>query len=301
MSKTSDMVRKMFAEGDAKRDAGLRTPADIERFDDIQYDTIEPKWQKLDVYRPKGKEGKLPVILSIHGGGWVYGDKEVYQFYCMSLAQRGFAVVNYSYRLAPEYKYPASFQDTKTVCDWIIANAEKYGFDTENIFGVGDSAGAHMLAMFCCALINPRYAAKTGFDLPENFAFRAIALNCGAFLISPSQEADLTTMLMADYLPEKGTAAEFELISPAKHLTSDFPPVFIMTCPGDFLNQQPSHVIPRLQELKVPFVYRHYGDQKNELAHVFHCNVRLPEAALCNDEETAFFRSFLPQIAASTD
>ncbi|MBQ9823308.1 MAG: alpha/beta hydrolase [Solobacterium sp.] len=293
MSKTSDMIRKMFGEGDAKRDAGLTTPEDIIRYDDIRYDTIEPKWQMLDVYRPKASEGKLPVILSIHGGGWVYGDKDVYQWYCMSLAQRGFAVVNYSYRLAPEYKYPASFEDTKTVCEWILDNAEKYGFDTENIFGVGDSAGAHMLAMLCCALTNPDYAKTTGFETAKGFMFKAVALNCGAFLITPSQEADLTTMLMGDYLPNGGTKEEFELISPVKHLTADFPPVFIMTCPGDFLNAQPANVIPELERLKVQFVYRHYGDAKNELAHVFHCNIRLPEAKLCNDEETAFFRSFL--------
>ena len=63
------------------------------------------KWQKLDVYRQKDATGKLPVIVSVHGGGWVYGDKERYQFYCMDLAERGFAVVNFSYRLAPEYKF----------------------------------------------------------------------------------------------------------------------------------------------------------------------------------------------------
>ena len=100
MSAMSDQIRKMFGEGDAKRDAGLKTPDDIIRYDDIRYGTEDDKLQMLDVYRPKGISGKLPVIMSVHGGGWVYGDKEVYQFYCMSLAQRGFAVVNYSYRLA---------------------------------------------------------------------------------------------------------------------------------------------------------------------------------------------------------
>ena len=138
MSKTSDMVRKMFGEGDAQRDAGLTTPEDIVRFDDIQYGTEEPKWQMLDVYRPKAAEGKLPVILSVHGGAWVYGDKDVYQYYCMSLAQRGFAVVNFSYRLAPEYKYPASFEDVNAVCEWITANADRYGLDTDNVFAVGE-------------------------------------------------------------------------------------------------------------------------------------------------------------------
>ena len=293
MSKMSDMLRKMFGEGDAARDASLTTPDDVIRFDDIQYGDIEPKWQKLDVYRPKAKEGKLPVIVSIHGGGWVYGDKEVYQFYCMSLAQRGFAVVNYSYRLAPEYKYPASFEDTKTVCDWIIANAKEYGFDTEHIFGVGDSAGAHMLSMLACALTNPEYAKTTGFDLPAGFAFKAIALNCGAFLINPAAKEDMTTQLMADYLPNQGTREEFRLISTVYHVTEDFPTVFIMTCPGDFLNEQPMHIIPKLEKLKVPFIYRRYGDKNDDLAHVFHCNVRLDAAKLCNDEECEFFSKFL--------
>ena len=127
MSKTSEMVREMFGKGDAERDAGLRTPEDITRFDDIAYGS-DPKYQLLDVYRPKGAEGPLPVIISVHGGGWVYGDKEVYQFYCMSLAERGFAVVNFSYRLAPEHKFPASLEDTNSVCAWVMENAEKYGF-----------------------------------------------------------------------------------------------------------------------------------------------------------------------------
>ena len=104
MSQASDMVRTEFKKGDDIRDAGLTTPEDIIRYDDIVYGE-DPKWQSLDVYRPKSAEGKkLPVIVSVHGGGWVYGDKERYQFYCMNLAQRGFAVVNYTYRLAPEYK-----------------------------------------------------------------------------------------------------------------------------------------------------------------------------------------------------
>ena len=111
--KTSTIVRKSFAAGDMIRDAGLKTPKDVQRFDDIVYGE-DKVWQSLDVYRPKATniEEKLPVIVSVHGGGWVYGDKKLYQFYCMSLAQRGFAVVNFSYRLAPESKFPASIIDT---------------------------------------------------------------------------------------------------------------------------------------------------------------------------------------------
>lgn len=78
----------------------------------------DPRWQILDLYRLKNREGeKLPVIVivSVHGGGWSYGDKERYQYYCTSLTQRGFAIVNFTYRLEPEFKYPASLEDTNLV------------------------------------------------------------------------------------------------------------------------------------------------------------------------------------------
>ncbi|MBR2812287.1 MAG: alpha/beta hydrolase, partial [Solobacterium sp.] len=217
-------IRKQFGEGDKIRDEGLATPAGILRFDDIAYDTKDPVYNLLDVYRPKTGKGKLPVILSIHGGAWVYGDKDVYQWYCMSLAERGFAVVNYSYRLAPEHKYPSSFEDTVKVCEWMIANADEYGLDMDNVFGVGDSAGAHMLSLFAAALTNPDYAKTCGYRLPKDFAFKAIALNCGAFKIAKSKTPDLTTMLMGAYLPEGGTEKEFDMISAAGHITENYPP-----------------------------------------------------------------------------
>ena len=69
MSKTSERVRKEWKIGDAKRDAGLTTPEDIERFDNIAYGS-DPVWNLLDVYRPKEQKGKLPVIVNIHGGGY---------------------------------------------------------------------------------------------------------------------------------------------------------------------------------------------------------------------------------------
>lgn len=61
MSKTSERVRKEWKIGDAKRDAGLTTPEDIERFDNIAYGS-DPVWNLLDVYRLKEQKGKLPVL-----------------------------------------------------------------------------------------------------------------------------------------------------------------------------------------------------------------------------------------------
>lgn len=283
-------IRKMFGEGDAKRDAGRTSPEDVERFDNIPYGIVDAKWQKLDVYRPKNVTGKLPVILSIHGGGWVYGDKDVYQWYCMSLAQRGFAVVNYSYRLAPEYQYPASFEDTGAVAYWIMTHAEKYGFDTEHIFGVGDSAGGHMLTLFAAATSNPSHEVPYAF--PKDFHFKAVALNCGVYEMKADPANEMNQKLMSVLLPHGGTAEEFYEISGINFITENFPPCFIMTCPGDFLFQGPDVLIPVLKKNSVPFIYRVYGNKQNPLCHVFHCNISLPEAGVCNDEECSFFKEF---------
>ena len=114
-------LRASFKISDTIRDRGLQAPKDIVRFDNLPYGT-DPRWQTLDVYRPKNAGGTaLPVIVSVHGGGWVYGDKNLYQYYCMSLAQHGFAVVNFSYRLAPRHKFPAALQDTDAVFHWVMA------------------------------------------------------------------------------------------------------------------------------------------------------------------------------------
>ena len=93
MSELSDKIRSEFKKSDDERDALMNTPEDVDRWDNIVYGHDDREMQKLDVYRPKQAQGEdLPVIISVHGGGWMYGDKERYQYYCMSLAQRGFAV-----------------------------------------------------------------------------------------------------------------------------------------------------------------------------------------------------------------
>ena len=290
MSISSIMLRIAFKHSDDKRDKGLTTPENILRFDNIRYGQ-DPKWNILDVYRPKSVDGPFPVIVSVHGGGWVYGDKDRYQYYCMSLAQQGFAVVNFSYRLAPRHKFPASLEDTNSVFHWVLYNTDKYGFDPSRIFAVGDSAGAHNLALYSCICTNPDFAKEFPFSAPDGFAPTAIALNCGVYRIDVSNK-DSTTRLMADYLPEKGSSEEIWKISVIDHLTSAFPPSFIMTSEGDFLAPAALPMVNALKELNVPVEYHYYGNPDNVLGHVFHCNIRLPDAQQCNRDECEWFKSF---------
>ena len=216
MEKMSSIVRRQFKEGDDIRDAGLTTPEDVIRYDDIAYGK-DSEMQVLDVYRPKDAEGRiLPVIVSVHGGGWVYGDKERYQYYCMSLAQRGFAVVNFSYRLAPEHQFPASLKDTNLAFAWVLKHKDEYGMDMENLFAVGDSAGAQMLSMYADICTNEEYAANCEIQIPDGIHIKAVALNCGQYSLENPE--NMTKQLMAEYLPGKGTAEELKHLSPVLSL-----------------------------------------------------------------------------------
>ncbi|MDO5709140.1 MAG: alpha/beta hydrolase [Coriobacteriales bacterium] len=293
MSAISDLVRKQFKEGDDIRDAGLTTPEDIERFDDIAYGT-DTDWQMLDVYRPKNVKGELPVIVSIHGGGWVYGDKERYQWYCMDLALRGFVVVNFTYRLAPDFKFPASMEDTCAVFQWTVDHIAEYGGNVDKIFAVGDSAGGHMLGLFSNMCTNPAYATNFDFTPPAGFTPTAVAINCGACEIKLTNDpTDLTSALMGDFLPNGGDDRELDLVSVGKHVTEKFPPVFIMTSDGDFLHDQAGPLSQIMRDLKVVHELHIYGGIGEPLGHVFHCNMKSEDARRCNDDECRFFKRFL--------
>ena len=296
-------IRHNFGSNDRKRDAGQTTPGDIARWDDIVYgdDWRYKKWQLLDVYRPKSDAGaatqpdnslpKLPVIISVHGGAWVYGDKNAYQFYCMKLAQRGFAVINYSYRLAPETKFPTSLIDTEKVFQWVCDNAEQYGLDLDNVFAVGDSAGAHLLTMYVSALTNPDFGKNFPFIQKKSFNLRGLALNCGKYNMEPTDPQ--MKLLLSGLLPNGGTKEEIAIVNAEAHITKDFPPSFVMTCEGDFIKNQSDLIRSTLEKAGAPFVYRCYGTVEEPLWHVFHCDPVLPIAATCNDEECEFFRSLM--------
>ena len=277
---------------DTKRSEGLTTPEDIVRFDNIFYGPDE-QTNYLDIYLPKNHEGKLPVIVSIHGGGWVYGNKDIMQFYCMSLAQKGFAVINFSYRLAPKYKHPTPFVDTNTVFRFVLDNAEKYGFDKNNVFAVGDSVGANILALYCCACKDKGYAKELQIDIPEGFMPRAIGLNCGIYRMKRGEIDPLLDSFARVYFPNEGTEEDYDGICVANRLVEGFPPSFIVTAEGDFLSNQALPFYNILKQAGIEAEYKYYGDKEHVLKHVFHIDIKLEEARQCNEDECAFFHKHI--------
>jgi acetyl esterase/lipase len=99
------------------------------------------------VYRPAGKQGDLPAIYFIHGGGMVLGDVAGSDTSCMTLAKAvGCVVASVEYRLAPEHPYPAPLDDCYAGLKWLFANAKKLGIDAKRIAIMGPSAGGGLAA-----------------------------------------------------------------------------------------------------------------------------------------------------------
>jgi len=288
MTLTTRLLRFMFNKADKKRDRGLTTPDDIKRIDDIQYGE-DPVWNALDVYYLKDTEKQLPTIVSIHGGGYVYGTKEVYQYYCMSLAQRGFTVVNFNYHLAPERRFPTQLQEINQVMEWICANSKQYFIDTNNIFTVGDSAGAMLNSQYSLMYADPEYASLFDIEIPD-FRLAAIALNCGTY------KMNLNTWMkgiLRDYLG-RNMHEHSDKLNILDRIGSGFPPTYVMSSSHDFLKAECRPMAELLISRNVPTEWKIYGEASDKQAqHVFHCNIRNPLATQCNDDETAFFRKYI--------
>ena len=296
MENVMDTIKRMrleWAEGDAKRDEGLTVPEDLTRYLDIRYG--EYAENTLDIYCPKGTDRALPTIVSIHGGGWFYGDKELYSHYCMALARRGFTVVNFNYRLAPEYRYPAPLEDTCAVMRWMQENAQKYYIDLDNVFMLGDSAGGQLCHQVLTMLTNPKYAKLFDFAPPEGFRVNACALNCGCYflpfsrMISPKR----CGVIFEAYFPEDYVPLlnQFKV---GKYATKDFPPAFVMSAVNDYLCFMAKPMYRLLRRKGVETELHIYGTrEQKEIGHVFHVNCKLPLADVCNDEECAFFRAHM--------
>jgi acetyl esterase/lipase len=127
---------------------GPALPANVEAIWDIPYaDSDEPR-QRLDLLLPRERQGKLPVIVAIHGGGWIGGDKRAVVGRMATFAATGkYAVACIGYRLSNQATWPAQIHDCKAAIRWIRANAEKYGLEPDRIGVIGWSAGGHLAAM----------------------------------------------------------------------------------------------------------------------------------------------------------
>jgi acetyl esterase/lipase len=121
-------------------------PAGIRLERDLAYVPGGDEAQRLDLYLPEQAPATpLPLIVHIHGGGWMGGSK--YPCPVAGMVLKGYAVASVEYRFSQKAKFPAQIQDCQAAIRWLRAQAKKYGLDPAKVGVVGGSAGGHLSAL----------------------------------------------------------------------------------------------------------------------------------------------------------
>lgn len=197
----------------------------------------------LDIYFPEEMEDSVPVILWIHGGGFVGGSKDSRRDYAMALAHEGYVVANIDYGLAPEQLYPGPIFQANAALDYMQQHAADFGGDMSRVFIGGDSAGAQIASQLSAVLSNSELAAKMDI-LPAigSDTLRGAVLFCGLYNMKTVAATQFPNI---DYFLNTYTGtADFESferiqeMSTVQHITSGFPDSFIAVGDGDPLASQ---------------------------------------------------------------
>ena len=179
-----------------------------------------PQALQADLYLPQ-RRGPLPVVLMVHGGGWANRSREDMDDISEELANRGYAVLNLSYRFAPGFTYPAQLLDMQQALGWVSANAGLYNFDLERINSWGYSSGAHLAALLG-GFDKGRLPDTAQQDLPR---LRAVVAGGIPADLRKYDDSPLVMRFLGgtrDDMLERYAEA-----SPADHVSADDPAVFL--------------------------------------------------------------------------
>ncbi len=122
---------------------------DITIQENVLYRTVGDTDLHLDIAWPTLRSGRSgrPAILFIHGGGWQAGTRQAQSRLVRAAARRGYVAATVTYRLAPQFTWPAQWEDVRAALIWLRENASTYGIDPERIGAAGHSAGGHLSLM----------------------------------------------------------------------------------------------------------------------------------------------------------
>lgn len=178
---------------------------------------------ELHVYLPTSEDrGPWPFVFAIHGGGWHQGDQNSYAFLPPKLLPLGIAVVLTSYRQAPEFPFPAAYDDLVHGLGWIAQHGGQHGLDTTRYLLFGGSAGGH-LAM----LLGTRATAEERL-LPT---LCGVVVYCGIMDLTAQfawdkQNGQTMTQNFLQITPQENPEL-YRQASPIEHMHGKMPPVWM--------------------------------------------------------------------------
>lgn len=270
--KIMQMVWRFCDSGDKSKHEKQNPPQNIEIISDIAYIDDGNYYHKLDVMYPNNisENDKLPVIIDIHGGGWMYGDKGLNENYCRALADRGYVVFDINYRLVPDVNVNEQIKDVMSALKWIGENINNYPCDRENIMLTGDSAGG-MLASYASVLLQSEELRDIFDTESADIKLTALVLTSPVSYMKDGGWFSVYTKPLwgKNYKNSKTyNYMDFDEILP---FSNEMPPTYLITSSGDTLaEKQTIQLYELLKKNGVSCELANYGKEYGKtLPHVF--------------------------------
>ncbi len=238
----------------------------IIQYRDIPYlEDGDPK-HRLDVFRSSNEPGYLPIVINIHGGGLVMGNKEYNRHFCAKLAKQGFLVFAIEYRLCPEVTVLDQLEDVARAMDYVQSVAQEYGGLSDRVILIGDSAGA-FLAYYTAAIQNSK-AIRDAFGVtPSSLPIQELGLICGMFYTTAMDRIGLLLGPIL-YGPEYRKKPYCKYLNPGnREVCRAAPPCFLLSSMGDPLLRYSKRLKKALRRHGKPSVLAIYANKK--LPHAF--------------------------------
>lgn len=206
--------------------------SEVQRIGNIPYAEVGGRRNQLDVYRSRRPLSQAPVVLQIHGGGWVFGHKRQQAVpMLVDLASRGFVCVSANYRLSPHATFPEHLIDVKRALIWIRQHIHEYGGDPLCVIVTGGSAGGHLAALVALTPNDPSF--QPGYEDVDTSVQACIPLY-GVYNLAGIGGQDTTPGILALWeariLKRKRSEnlEAFKLASPMHYLRPEIPPFFVI-------------------------------------------------------------------------
>jgi acetyl esterase/lipase len=208
----------------------------VERLRDLRYGD-HPR-HRLDVFRPADGRTGCPVLVQVHGGAWIVGDKrEQGQPLTRHLARRGWVCVAIDYRLSPKARFPDHLVDVKRAIAWVREHVAEYGGDPATLVITGGSAGGHLAALAALTPGDPRF--QPGFEHVDTSVLACVPFyGVFDFLDRDALRRNQLTELLQKYVMQCDPVAErllWEAASPRNSVHADAPPFFVVQGTDDTL------------------------------------------------------------------
>ena len=227
---------KFCDKSDKENHATQTPPENVVMVKDIPYIDDGNPYHKLDVFYPESKIAKegLPVIIDIHGGGWMYASKDLNEYYCMELASKGYCVFSISYRLVPDVTVYEQIKDCTDALAYINSNMKNYPANKKTVMLTGDSAGGQ-LALYSTILNNNPDAREIFGTVDTKLNIKCLLLTSPVTYAKSGGWFSIYTKKMWGKDYKTKAAYNYMDLDEIMELANNMPPTYFITSSGDTL------------------------------------------------------------------